>query len=251
VKALLKFLVTAIGLVLILCGVALVLVGVHFDQNLKRGVERSLAFIYQTQVTIEGVQFVPSQAAVELIGLAIQNPEPFQEGTAMYFGSVLSELDLGSVFTSTPAIRRVLVRDAHVRLRYEPGSGTNLGRLADNAARLKERADSNAPPGVRRKFVINELRCESAQLSLSSNLVPVSGLEFALEPFTLTDLKSGSPVATADVCVVFVRSLLREGISVRGIMKPVAEAISRELQRFRGDAGQAPQSTPEKAGSPS
>ena len=235
-KALLKFLVTSIGLVLILIALLVILIGARFDTGLKRGIETSLGYVYQTEVTVDEVSIVWSKEAFEIGGLTIHNPEKFKQGPAMRFASILVRMDLNTVFSETPAISEIVVQDARIDLRHEAGAGTNLGKLDENASRLRGKAlGVEAPKSAKRTFVVKKLRCDGAMLTLSSNVLPVSSFDLAIEPFEMTDLGADSPVSTADVCVLFMRNVLREGISVQGILKPVADVISKELQRFRGE----------------
>lgn len=235
-KALIKFIVTAIGLALILIALLVILIGARFDTGLKRGIERSLGFVYQTEVSIDEVSIVWSKEAIEIGGLTIYNPPQFKQGEAMRFASILVQVDVSTVLSDTPTIAEIVVQDARINLRHEAAVGTNLGKLDENASRLRGKPlESDAPKSASHAYVVKRLKCDGAMLSLSSNVLPVSSLELAIEPFEMDDLGSESAVSTADVCVLFMRNVLKEGISVKGILKPMADVISRELQRFRGE----------------
>ncbi|MBX7255828.1 MAG: hypothetical protein K1Y02_05665 [Candidatus Hydrogenedentes bacterium] len=250
-KALLKFIVTSIGLVLILIGLGVILIGTRFDSGLKRGIERGLGYVYDTEVTVDEVSVVWSKEAIEIGGLTIYNPKEFKKGEAMRFASILVQLDLPTVFSETPTIKEISVVDARINLRHEAGVGTNLGKLDENASRLRGKPlASDAPKSAKHAYIVRRLKCDGAMLALSSNVLPISSLELAIEPFEMTDLGSDSPVSTADLCVLFMRNVLKEGISVKGILKPMADVISKELQRFRGETpapepqSDVPESTP-------
>ncbi len=227
-----KFLVTTLGLVLI--GVALValFMATQLESNLKGGIERSLNYIYQAPVRVDAVHVILSQGALDLEGLTIFNPEPFKKGPAVEVGHVHVEFVPKTLLSRTPTIRNVTLQDARIHLRLEAGRGTNLGRLDENATRLVEGKTSGAPATARRTFIVQEFRSDDARVEFSSNLLPVSSVGLDVQPFTMSELSSETPVSTIDVCILFIRNVLKEGLSVRGVLGPVADKLRAELDRI-------------------
>lgn len=230
-RFLLKTVITGTGLVLIFIGVAALFLLTQLDGAVRSAIERSLSYIYQTQVHVDKVTFVISQGAMDLEGLIISNPEPFKEGPAVEISHVHLEFEPSSLLTRTPVIEKVTLHNARVYLRLETGHGTNLGRLDANASRLSGETDTAAPPTARRKFVIREFRSDAARVEFSSNILPVSSVGMDVEPFTMNELSSTKPVSTIDVCVLFMRNVLKEGLSIKGLLGPAADRLRAEFGR--------------------
>lgn len=226
-----KTLVTGTGLVLILFGVCALFLAAQLGGSMKSAIERSLSHIYLTHVRVENVSYVLSQGALDIEGVTIFNPEPFKEGPAVEIGHVHLEFVPSTLLSRTPVIQNVTLRDALVHLRLEPGHGTNLGRLDANASRLSGGLDSGTPVAARRQFIIHEFRSEAARVEFSSNVLPVSSIGMDLQPFTMSELSSTKPVSTIDVCILFVRNVLQEGISLKGVFGPVADRLRAEFGR--------------------
>ncbi len=247
-RFLLKTAVTGTGLVLIFIGVAALFLMTQLDGAVQSAIERSLSYIYQTQVHVDKVTFVISQGAMDLEGLTISNPEPFKEGPAVEISHVHLEFKPSTLFTRTPVIEMVTLHNARVHLRLETGHGTNLGRLDANASRLSGEPDVAAPPTARRKFVIREFRSDAARVEFSSNILPVSSVGMDVKPFTMNELSSTKPVSTIDVCVLFMRNVLKEGLSIKGVLGPVADRLRAEFGR--GTTGAADSTDAEEEGQP-
>ena len=72
-------------------------------------------------------------------------------------------------------------------------------------------------------------------MDIAANFIPVSSVRLDVAPFTLTDLSSNTPVSTTQLGTLFIRSVLREALSVRGLMRPIADKLNEELVRLRED----------------
>ncbi len=224
-RFLLKSLPVGIGLILVLAGVVALFLATQLTRSVRTTLERSLSYIYQTDVRIDKVAFVLSQGDIDLEGVTIYNPKPFKEGPAIEIGRVHADLAPSTLLSSKPVVRTVTLHDARVHMRLEAGVGTNLGHLEKNASRLSGGADIGAPATARREFVIQEFRSEAARVEFSTNILPVSSVGMDVQPFTMTELSGAKPVSTIDVCILFVRNVLQEGISIKGVLGPVADRL--------------------------
>lgn len=230
-RFLLKSISIGTGLVLVLLGVIALFLATQLAGSIQSAIERSLSYIYLTNVSVEEIDFVPSQGAMDLQGVTIFNPEPFKEGPAVEIGHVHLEFVPASFLSRTPILRNVTLHDARVHLRLETGHGTNLGKLDANASRLVDGPDIGTPVTARRKFVIQEFRSDAARVEFSSNILPVSSVGMDVQPFTMNELSSTKPVSTIDVCVLFIRNVLQEGLSIRGVLGPITERLRAEFGR--------------------
>ena len=138
---------------------------------------------------------------------------------------------------STP-MRSCYARPEHGRLR--PMHGFEAGDvLLPRSCRGRRRAQplemrylrqrgSGPSDGPGREFIIQELRCEGATVAMSSNLVPSSGVKVEVAPFTMTEISNSQPISTADLSAVFIRSLIRQTLSTKGLLRPIADLLRGE-----------------------
>lgn len=243
-----RFLVTSVGLILIVMALGVILAGTQAGPVANAAIAHALGYVYQTDVTIDRVAFVPREKAMRIEGLTIHNPPPFKEGPAIQIGELAVHVDPATLFSAKPIVREVVMRQAKFYLRYEAGHGTNFGELDENARRFKAKGKSPSGPLVAsREYVIKSFRSEKAVLELSAGFVPGPSLKLELAPFTLEDLSSNQPVSTTQLGSLFIRSVLRESLTLRGLIKPVADKIDAELSRLREhDNAPAQPGSPEK-----
>lgn len=224
----LKVATIAVGVTLI--GVAVLALSLVFraDAYTKRALERTLSYVTATDLTLDRIRMLPLQESIEIRRLAVGNPQPFKKGPAIEVKRILIRFDLRTLLSRAPTIRQVLLQGVRIHLRYRVGEGTNLGSLARDAAARGKTVDPDAPRGARRTFVIKEFRCEDAHVSLSTNLVPLASAGFTLAPFSLKD-PDRSPVTVGQVTSLFLRSVLRETLTLKGLLSPLVSLIHDEL----------------------
>jgi hypothetical protein len=150
----------------------------------------------------------------------------------MEFGRIHVAFDPATLLDGPPVVKEVVLHDARIHLRYEVGEGTNLSCLDRNAARLLGEKKETGRAGARGSFVVKSFRSEAARLDVSANLAPVASLGMDIAPFAMSDLSRDAPVSTIDMCVLFVRSVLREAVTVKGLVGPLAD-------RFHADSSSA------------
>lgn len=233
-KSVLKFLATAIGLVLVLVAIMAIFMSAQFTNTLDGSIERTLGYIYQTQVTVDDVSLAPSRRTLTIEGITVFNPEPFRAGPAMEIGEVVITANPLAFMRDTPSFDEIVIKDAKVHLRYEAGRGTNLGKLDQSAARLGgSGADMRGDKQAQRRFLIRKFRCDAAHVELEANFLPGPRLAFDIEPFEMDEVSGDARVSTMELCLLFIRSIFRESLSLRGLMRPVAEKLSEEWQRVQ------------------
>lgn len=239
-KRLVKALLTLLGLVLVAAGVGAILLLGPGQKACKKPIEENLTRAMGAPATIESVSLAPWRQQMELRGLVVSNPQGFKEGPAMQFDRIIVTVDLRSLLSKTPTVESAVLQGGRVFLRYEVGKGTNLQRLAENAAQANS-TDEGQKEGsagffdFRKEFVIKDLSLEEAHVELSSNLLPLSSVELDLVSFSLHDVSKDKPVNTADLTVVVLRSLLKEVVTLKGILAPIAEAVGKEVEGWFGD----------------
>ncbi|MBI4557974.1 MAG: hypothetical protein HY706_10365 [Candidatus Hydrogenedentes bacterium] len=228
VKPVIRFLLIALGLFLVLFALAGLLLMMQADAVLKARVEHTLSRVYGTKCSVARLEIRPWTGQFIAHNVEIANPAPFPEGTAVRLGHVSVHCDLLTLLSATPTVSEARVSDATVALRYQVGSGTNLLTLARRADELAG-ADSSTPlRRARRKWLIKDLRCENTTVNLSTNLIPMSSLELEVAPFTVNNVGDHRALTTAQIGAIFIRNLLNETVSVKGLLRPIVEALRNE-----------------------
>ncbi len=221
-RSFLKFTLTGIGLVLILLGVAALLVFTQAQDFLGTRVGRIVSEALGSDARVGGVGLDPRIRAVLLKDVALKNPAGFKEGEALTCGSVLVVFSFRTLLSEEPAIQLIELRDTHINSRHEAGRGTNLAALA------KRYGEAPAQDGL--KFTVDKLVCEDAKLHLSTNLLPGASVPINLAKIEMVDLAHGKPITTEHTTSLFLRTLLREVITVKGLGASIYDSIGAELK---------------------
>jgi len=236
-RSCLKTLMIATGILLILVAVALILAATQLKTVAHTAIERSVGIAFLTDVSVEDVDIGLREGRIEIHNLVVGNPASFRTGSAMELKTIIVDIDIKTIFSRTPTIRHITVKGGNVNLRHELTDGTNLTMLARHASRFsKEGKNGQTDPSSTksesqgRKFIIKELSCEEVTVAMSSNLIPKSGLKVKVAPFTLTEISRDHPVSTAEVSAIFIRSLIKQTLSTKGLLRPIADILRGEKE---------------------
>ena len=233
-RSCLKTLMIGIGILLILTAVLLIIAATQLKTVTRSGLEHTLSIAFLTDVTVEDVDLALHEGHIEIHNIVVGNPASFRTGSAMELGTVIADVDMKTLFSRTPTIDRIVVKEAHVDLRHELAEGANLVMLARNASRFSKQdeaaSEEAAPPadGPGREFIIKELTCEDATVAMSTNVIPMSGLKVEVAPFTLADIGKDRPISTAELSAIFIRSLIQQTLSTKGLLRPIADLLRGE-----------------------
>ncbi|NIA12650.1 MAG: AsmA family protein [Nitrospiraceae bacterium] len=235
-KGCLKIVVAAVGMVLILAAIATLLLITQTDTYANDALCRLISDAAKTEVTLDRVRLLPQQQAIELHGLTVMNPPPLKPEPAIEIGRLYIQFDLKTLLSKTPRIRRIEVDEAVVHLHYRAAKGTNIGLLA---TRAQQAANAQPAPGSqaqdeKRTFTIDEFTCKGASVSLSTNLLPASEVDLNIAPFTLTGDVANRDITPAELTAIFLRTLVRETVTLKGLLKPAASLIGQELKSLIG-----------------
>jgi len=235
-------LVTFTGIVLILMALGVLLLSTQAGSAADIAFERGLSFIYQSEVNVERVSFMPKERSIVIQGVTVENPKPFKSGTAIEVDEILVRVDPVTVLSKQPVVDEIVLKGATFFMRYEVGRGTNLGQLDENLTNAAS-SDSGAaiPSMLKREYLIEEFRCEEAELNLSANFVPGTDLRLTLFPFDVKGLSGGDPVSATRLCALLIRSVFREALGLRGLVPPAADKFNDELRRMQERDSPAPE----------
>lgn len=229
-KGCLKPAVTLVGIGLILGAVASLLLASQADTYLKWGVEKAVTRAAGTPAHINRFQILPVRQCILIEGLALDNPAGWKAEPALEIKSVLVNLDAKSLFSENPRIPSVEIRGATVNLRYDLARGLNLTQLAKSAPKP---APAKPIQALGRRFQVDACHCRDVKVCLAGGLLPGKIVNLDLAPFTLQDL-ANKPVSLGEATGIFLRSVLTETITLKGLLNPVREKIQAELRQLLG-----------------
>lgn len=228
-KGCLKTCLIIAGILLILGAVASLLLASQAGAYLKGGVEAALTAAAGAPATIERFEILPLRQCIHIQGLAVNNPPGWKSEPAMTVDSVLVTFDAKSLFSKTPRITCVDVQGATVNLRYDLTRGWNLAQLAKTAPDVPGEQTAAIPRPARKAFRVEECRCRDIKVCLVGALLPGKMLNLNVAPFNLTDFKE-QPVTIAQSTGIFLRSVLTETLTLKGLLKPIQTEIQHWLQ---------------------
>lgn len=220
-KAFFKFTLTSIGLLLILLGVGALLVLTQAQSYLSRATGDVLSDTFGSDAEVESVSFDPADRALVLENFVLKNPEGFKEGEAFTCEKVHVVFGPKTFISRHPVIELIDLEGAHVYYRYELGQGTNIGAIAK---RLPE-TDPEGPV----QYTVEKLRCEDAKMHLSSNLLPGASLPVNMVTIEMTDLNEGEPLSPSKVTSLFLLSVLKEAVTLKGLVASAYDSLRKDI----------------------
>lgn len=232
-KGFVKFVAIAAGLLLITAGIGGILLGFQAERSVALALEQALSYVFQSEVVLDKVEILPFRGLVVVTGLNVANPDAFRKGTAFGCERLTAELDLKSLTSASPVIKKLELDGVVINIRHELGDGTNIRRLIENATRFSAAEEPNTPRPARTAFFVRELECRSAAAALSTNIIPNYSTDVAIAPFMLTNLGDSKAVNAGQIGAIFLRSLMKE--SIKGLLKPAADLLREELGILRGE----------------
>ena len=209
IRSALKFVLTAIGLVLIVIGLGGTFLLAQAQSALKKSVGEMLTDVFDQSASVGGVFIDPFQRALVLSDFRLDNPEGFKEGPMLEVPVVHIVPKWGYLFRDKPSIERISLNNADVYFRFELGDGSNLGVFADN---LEERA------GGEQTITIDEIVAEDAEFHFANEWIPSSLMDFELVDIRIEDVGNGGSVTPAKVAIIFLRSVITEAVTLKGLL---------------------------------
>ena len=219
-KAVLKFGLTALGLVLIIIGIGGLVVYTQAERYASRSIADMLATSFESTASIDSISVAPGKRALILHGVTLNNPAKFKEGEALTSDAIIVQFDVLSLFTQSPVIEQLTFLGTEVHYRYELLDGTNIGVLAKQF----ERASSVDPS----TFVVNTIRCKDAKATFSTNLLPMASMDVNLVTVELDNLDDGQPISGTELASIFLRSLIKETLTINGLLNPIVKQLRKD-----------------------
>lgn len=222
-KAAIRLIMIIIGLSLIGTAVGAVLLRGQLENLTRQRYAAKLGHVFNSDVRIERIRIVPLERGVELLNVEVDNPPGFKQGPAIQCRRILLRPELRTIFSPTIVFENILVDGVSLDLRFELGKGSNLGALTKQAANLAETQQGG------RMVVVKEFACKNAAMKISSNVTPIP-FSMEIAPFKLKELREDRPLNTPKLTAVFLRSLLMETLTLKGLLRPVFDLLDGEVK---------------------
>ncbi len=219
-KAAIKFIMTATGLLLIGIAVGIILLSTQLEGLATGQVERRMGNMLGTDVSVEKIRWAPLELGIALDQVTVFNPPAFKPEPAIYCESILIRFRPETVFSETPTIAKVSVEGMDLTLRYG-SEGANLLTLAGNARDFAE-AEA-ARENRRRKPVIETVACAESKLRIA----PGPPIPLTIAAFEVKKEEGVAGIPAAKGVSVLLRSVFEEALTLRGLAGDVRSLFQR------------------------
>jgi hypothetical protein len=223
--------------------VVLVVAVMRIEDVVKVGIEKTLSYVLEVDVTVEKVDVRIRNGHVTVRGIRIGNPEGFDTDHAFEAGVVEAKVNLRSFTSQQQIIHEINIRHPSVILEQGLRS-SNLSRLIESASRFSsdQPPGEDAPEEVGKPMVIETILVESANVSLSAPVLRGQKLSIPLPTLTIRDIGKGKDKpAIAEAMIRFFGAILKEIAAMPGDLVPaeLREALGASLQDVMGRMGAA------------
>ncbi len=259
----------AAGGVILLVGlivVAFVIFGSRIEGIIASAIERTLEYVLEVDVTLDGIDVDLRGGEVALLGLTIGNPEGFKTASAMQFAEARVKVDIASFRTNEPTIHNILLSGPKVTL--EQGlRNSNLKQLIKNASRLVPEGDgepapeeeADAPEGASKMIRVDLMTLENTTVAASAPILQGQEFTYTLNNFELTNIGGeGNHLSVPKLLTKVLTEILKQSVKGgQGNVPPELQAVlSTDIggnlddakSQVRGALDSAAEDIKEKAG---
>ncbi len=227
-KAAIKFIMTLTGLLLIGANIGTVLLLTQFEGLLRQGITRQAGQILGSEVHLEGVRIDWSRQAIEFHGISVFNPEGFTDREALRVESAWVYPQWLAIFSKTPVIDQVLIREAKIQLQYDETKGTNLGTMMERARDWADQQTRGEAWVLGRPVNIRKIICEPAEIKAESVSPPQPPITLTMSAFTVENPAGEEAVSGARAIHLVLQGMARQLGSLDGLSSFVRETVSAE-----------------------
>ena len=220
-----KYTIIMVGLTLILIGVTAFVASAYFEQIIMEKVEDAVSATFASSARVDSVSISPINRSLELRGFSLSNPSSYKDGNAIECKVIELRFQPKTLFTDSPVVRSVRFKGTDVFYRHKVGTGSNIKELSDRAAKSAAVAGPDSYP----KIVVESVHCENARIHFSANVIPVASVGLNLVDVHLANLQSQDALSTRTVASIFLRSLAKEIVTVKGLLTPVVDEVRQGI----------------------
>lgn len=230
-KSIIKSGMILIGLLLIGIAVVPVLLHTPLEAYARSRIEQRLGHIFGSDAHVRELRLVPAKRGIELLGVTIDNPPSFEPGPAVICERMFVSPNFRTLFSRVLVVDEVTLNGTSADLHYRAREGTNLGLLSKQAADLAAAQQTLAAQDASERMLkIKKLTCSGVRMTIRGVATAGIPLTLRVEPFTLHNLGDGKSVSFAKASSIFLRSLLMETITLKGLLRPVVELLREEVK---------------------
>ena len=219
-KSVIKLIMTVVGLVLLLTAFGLAFLFFSPNPLGVRVLEKHLSRVSGVAVEIDRIRPKPFSGALEIVGLRFMQPAEYGEGAVLAFETVEVYPEWLRCFMRPSPIKLLRFTGGRIHLVIGGEGGNNLKQIAQTAAGQDGGAGSLAVG----KCLVGE-----SSLKISTKLVPAPLPALTLAPFEIKAFSEQGGVSPAKSIEILLKSVLIEILSVKGLIKPVAENLRQAL----------------------
>lgn len=171
-----KKLLIAVGVLIVLGGLAVVLLASNLDRIVKAAIERVGSDTMKSPVTVNSVNLSLRSGTGTIRELQVRNPEGFPPQPALRMGELVLAIDPASVQADKLVVRTISVTDGELFLTGGVDDN-NLKKLMANLRSSSGGTDPQAPSTTEssRKLQVDELTLTDLKLNVQMDL-PVVGV---------------------------------------------------------------------------
>ncbi len=213
-----KFVLTGIGLVLILIGVGALLIFTQAHDFFSARIGDVMSEAFGAKADISGMRVSVRRHALVLKDFTLANPPGYPEENALTCAQVYVVISPKTLISREPVVELLDLQGATVRVHHKLGTGSNLGVLAQTLAAAEGRVS----------FKVETLRCVDGRIYLSSSLIPGAEMPYPLSKVEIKNLDSGQPVNAAKSTAIFLRTVLTDVVTLKGVGASIIDALKGE-----------------------
>ena len=185
-KAALKFIMTAVGLLLIGLFIVVALLLTRFEGVLRDGLTYQAGRILQSEVRLESARFDWSERAFVLKGVTVFNPEGFTDRDAIRIEAFTVKPDPLTLFSKNPTIAHVGLRGTEVHLQISAEQQNNLGTLVRHVDGWVAKQEAGHKTTWGRQVRLREIRGGAVNGHVEKLLPPTSTVPLEVAPFNVS-----------------------------------------------------------------
>jgi hypothetical protein len=232
VKGLKKLAVFILAVVVLLIIALVLFVKMYGDRALKYGIETAGEKTLKVDVRVEDLSLAILAGKLNIDGLAVDNPEGYQQPTFLEAGHLYTALNTKSLLSDTIEIDQIKLDGINVVLEQK-GMTNNIKELLANLP--KSDAPKTESEKAGKNVLVKDLEISNVKVNVT--LLPGIGrattLSLPLKTIHLTNLGTESKLDTAAL-VKEIITAIAEGIAEQGkglIPTDVLNSISGELEQ--------------------
>jgi hypothetical protein len=227
-KAAIKFIMTLTGLLLIGVNIGTVVLLTQFEGLLRTGITRQAGQILQAQVHLETVRIDWSRQALEFRGISVFNPKGFVDRESLHIGSAWVRPQCLTIFSRTPIVDQVVIREARIQLQYDEGMGTNIGAMMAHAQAWTEQQERGEEWVLGRPVNIREIVCDPVELKVESIDPPQPPVSLTMNAFSIANPAGEEAVSGAHAIHLVLQSMAKQLGAIDGVVNFVKETVALE-----------------------